>query len=238
MKGSGENLDMMLFDYLEGNYSEERASQIEKEIASDPLIQEELSLWKSTYIQAAWPDTSVLEATLVQKSIPSLNFTFFLNSILVICLTFFSSTNTPVDPLFESSHELFHADELSAKKPVFLITNELEWPEIGMINDSPPIETSNIRETELIQEVNQTVSIASLPALENISPGFNDFSTTAPLSMVERANTKPTPITKKIDRKTSRAYRKMLNKGRNDRMAKEFMKGDVPYVVPVDPSNF
>lgn len=238
MKASEENIDMTLFNYLEGNYSEERALQIEKEIASDPLIQEELSLWKSSYIQSEWHDTSAMEATLIQRPIPSFNFTLFLNSILVICLTFFSSTNTPLDRPVRQNHQLFTADTLKAKAPVFLITNDLDWPDTEIKNYAPLFEKSSMNEIGSFQETIQVVSSVSLPALDQICPRFTNFSIAAPQSIVERKITESTPITKKMVRETSQAYRKMINKSQKESAAREFIKGNIPYVVPIDTRNF
>lgn len=102
MKTSEEHIDIMLFDYLEGNLSSSEVKQVEGQIASDPLIKEELNIWKESYIQADhYPTTLALESQLLQST-GSVSFTLFLNSILVVCLTLISSTNPKLEPFSTS----------------------------------------------------------------------------------------------------------------------------------------
>ena len=67
MKYSEEDIDIMLFDYLEGNLPEDEIKLIESQIASDPLIKEELTLWESSYIHEDFFDTSVVESSIYEK---------------------------------------------------------------------------------------------------------------------------------------------------------------------------
>ena len=117
MKYSEENIDLMLFDYLEGDLTSNEVSQIEMQIASDPLISEELNTWRKTYIKAELPDTKFFETQLLQPINP-FSFTLFINSILVICLTLISSTNRQLIPSSTPMTNNQNLYSITAKQPI------------------------------------------------------------------------------------------------------------------------
>lgn len=236
MKTSEENVDIMLFDYLEGNLSSNEVKQVERQIASDPLIKEELNIWKESYIQADhYPTTVVLESQLLQST-GSFSFTLFLNSILVVCLTLISSTNPELEPFSTSpiSHQSLPA--LVSKMPPSQIVYQqviIEPKQVLVTSSTTPNDKVHYEAVQNAELVYQT-----FPELVKLNPGWFHYPEKHPESMnvVYVKTTKPT--TKTALRKKEREIRKWKKKAARERMAAEFIKGDIPYVVPVNPNNF
>lgn len=237
MRASEEHIDKMLFNYLEGNFSDEKALQVEREIASDPLIMEELNLWKSSYIHNDFYATSVIETSLLQKPTLFNPITFFLNSILVIGITFFSSTNQKINYASTSHLNVFNINYLEPKEPQHLISNQT----ISVLVKSPATTRSHlvgslngqIEEFEILARVSIQV-----PELSSIPPDWIKSIIIHPKSIKINHTLDAPLLAQKELRKKERAIRRMKKKALQDRMASEFIKGDIPYVVPVNPNNF
>ena len=237
MRASEKHIDKMLFNYLEGNFSDEKALQVEKEIASDPLIQDELNLWKSSYIHEGFYATSTIETSLLQKPTLFNPITFFLNSILVIGITFFSSTNQKINLASTSHLNVLNINYLEPKEPQSLFSN---LPISVLAKPIAPtrshfVESLNGQIEEF--EIRTRVSI-QVPELSSISPDWIE-SIKIHSKSIKINHTLDAPLlAQKELRKKERAIRRMKKKALQDRMASEFIKGDIPYVVPVDPNNF
>ena len=235
MRTSAEHIDAMLFDYLEGNLSIDESKQAEIKIASDPLIHEELTIWKQTYIQAdQYPTTTVLESQLLQGT-GSFSFTLFLNSILVICLTLVSGTNPKLNtfstlPIYQSLPAL---DGIMPSSRIAHSLVNIEPKQIVASAVIVPHQTNQSKEWKKSNQIYQAI-----PALGKITPERFFYAKRLPES-IDVAYVKTTKHPSKTAlRKKERELRRWKKKAARDRMAAEFIKGDIHYIVPVNPNNF
>ena len=236
MNYSDENIDVMLFDYLEGNLSEEESVRVESQIASDPLIKQELNIWKQSYVESEDYTTSILESQLLHSP-GSFSFTLFLNSILVVCLTIISSTNPKPDPFSISQSHTKNSEVMKGEK----LQSLFSYHSIGI----PVISLKSLSEVQTMEsnELMSNVKISHHPALQlpemsMLTPARNETLIILPKTMVVEQEQEGELCTIKELRKKEKAIRKMHKKAERERMAFEFMKGDIPYVVPVNPNNF
>lgn len=235
MKYSEEDIDIMLFDYLEGNLPEDEIKLVESQIASDPLISEELNTWKQSYIQADHYQTAAMESQLL-KSSGSFSFTLFLNSVMLVCLTLISSTNPKIDPFSTSTIRHQTITSLTAIKP----TSHIDFHNIAIHpHQIMPVEVNSSLKKMLIKEATvKTPLLSPTPEIANLPFGLVDYVIKHPAS-IETAEAMDAPlITQKVSRKEERALRRMKKKALRDKAASEFIKGNIPYVVPIDPQNF
>jgi len=238
MKTSEEHIDIMLFDYLEGNLSSHEVKQVEDQIASDPLIHEELNVWKESYIQSDhFPITSVLESQLLQST-GSFTFTLFLNSILVVCLTIISGTNPKLESFSTSTIPYQNLPALDGIIPLSQIAfhkAQIEPEQIVGATYFTPLEKTNSDENEYIQDLHESEAI---PELAKLYPEWTHHPKKHPNSIEMEKGQDLQIVNRKELRKKEREQRKWKKKAARDRMAYEFMKGNIPYVVPVNPNNF
>jgi len=237
MRYSEEDIDIMLFDYLEGNLPDNELELVNLQIAEDPIIREELSLWKSSYVQADFYNTSALESTLVRRSVPAFNFNFHLNSILIICIAVFTGTKINT-----------HGLELNTNQMQILtiesIPPEIQIQSVEKVTTSkkiPPIETTGVvLEYEKSVQGEIAISVPE-PIWPNFAPVINELQIN-PIENIAMDSRQMSPFlvkdVKKMDRKSKRAKQKMQRKAVQNQKASEFLKGNVPYVVPVDTQNF
>lgn len=233
MRTSEEHIDNMLFNYLEGNLSDGKAQQVEREIASDPLINGELNLWKQSFVHADFYNTTTIEPQLLQSP-GSFGFTFFLNSILVVCIALISSTNPKINPLSTSTMIQENLSSLEANKPSSQFDNQLIMIKPKQVKSSTHIVP--LQKVAIIER--ETIDLVSIPELANLSPKSIHFPKKHPKSIEINSMLNAPMITKKELRKKERALGRMKQKAARERMAYEFMKGDIPYIVPVNPNNF
>lgn len=234
MRRSEESIDLMIFDYLEGNMTMEEQLDFEANAAVDALLKEELEIWQSTYIASEIPDTGVLENSLIHKPSPFASFTFYLNTILIVAVSFIS--NTQIEREFDVVHGLeIPSIELVKKSPNY--GAELEGMLISVMHKvvSKPVALS-----EEFEDLSLMRKSEPLSSLHMQLVNFEEYLLN-PMLEVEISKIKNSDIPeeqKKTDRKHFRYINRMRNKAARQRRAYEFMKGDVPYVVPIDTRNF
>lgn len=234
MKYSEENIDIMLFDYLEGNLTRNEALEVEEHIASDPLIKEELNTWERSYVKPEkFPALTALESQLLQSP-ASFSFTLFLNSILLVCVTFIAGINPDIFSSPINQNKML--PPIEAKKP----SSELVYQRSN-IN---PVEVAKSKinisqqETEVINSETSAAITMPVSELDHISPSWDQHHEKLPDFISFKNTRKQGGATKKEIRRRAKKLRQMKRKSMRDQMALEFIKGDIPYVVPVDPKNF
>lgn len=234
MRRPEENMDLMIFEYLEGNMSMEEQYDFEAQAAVDELLKEELELWKSTYITSEIPDTGVLENALIQKPSPFTSFTFYLNTILIVAISFISNTQ------IEKEIDVVHRIEIPSIELVKKVPANFKEENGRFIPAIHKIDMEDKTAFEEIEELSQPKNKVFLTYLKTRSLYFDEYWMD-PNEHVEISKVKHVKIfkdQKKTDRKQLRHLRKMRNKAARQRRAHEFMKGDVPYVIPIDTKNF
>lgn len=237
MRTLGENTDLVLFDYLEGNFSEDQMTQIEKEINADPLMAEELEIWQSSRIESGFYDTAELENDLIRETVLSFNFSFYLNSLLIMGIAVFTGTNSKTIPLTlaAATHVLPKAEAIP---PQVVFQQVDSTPEILIFPHQKVTASFAEYETSFTQTTALNIPRIMQPKLEPVESANHLISVEPTEMAISPASTATAKEIKKIDRKSMKAKNRMQRKAKQNRMASEFMKGDIPYVVPIDTQNF
>ncbi len=243
------SLDLLLFQYVEGELDAGQARQLERRLATDAALREELNLWQESFVQADFHDTSELEKTLLAgKTTHGLRFNLS-NCVLLLLLAAMlfrpapATKENPTRPVgsqaetpiaFELGNKLApEISEAGPKKPVAangrpsrqnkpLTLAEPELPETQGNNqmqfatiELPPLTPHLALETETlaIQSPNWTDKLARVKLKGFVAP-------------------------KKQTGQQRRQIIRMKEKALQQRQANEFLKGNVPYVVPLKTDNF
>lgn len=226
--------EMMLFDYLEGSLSEREVAALEAELLIDPDLKDELNEWQNSYINAEIFDTSKLETQIIDATSSGYNILSYLNLLLVVGF------------MFLSGHKIQNGLKAEATKPFYASINTLEakntsYRNMTNCNIIPSVNPKHMVDTNLQfpQEVtkNQILAIESmvyrpLEGVTIVSVGIGSLKTRyKPKSQKKK-------MTRKQVRKQEREIARIKRKAVEKRQAYEFMKGNTPYVVPLDLNNF
>jgi hypothetical protein len=252
MKPSAEDwenleLDKLLFEYLEGNLPEEQARELEQKAASDTLLGTELEYWKETKVLAEFYDTSLLEEKLLQVgSVPTkqpveatknTNAPFYVFAWLVcVCSVWpIKLKKEKIDSAPEYTYEITVMEKNNSILPLIA-----QVPEASSRNKSPETQKEDLPISTSISTESKKPYFPNLRKLEPgqlaVSPKLHEVS--IPVSASKKLRPTKAPATKIITRKQARQIAHMKEKGLQRRMANEFLKGRVPYVVPLNTQNF
>jgi hypothetical protein len=234
MKWSERNMDQVIFDYLEGDLPAEEKVQFEVEALRDDVLKEELELWQASYVSSDSYDTSLLENSLlsVPKITPFSSFTFYLNTVLILAISFVSSSRVKIEPEAFTVRNTIPTIEIVAKSPV--LNSEVFAPSLPNSLILTP-ETSHVNDPALDFSYNREEII--LESLETQQMIWSRFQMN-PAKPIEIKSIKLPAKPKEKDRRTLRQIERMKGRFERERKAAEFMRGDIPYVVPVDTQNF
>ncbi|MDO1449141.1 hypothetical protein Q0590_22885 [Rhodocytophaga aerolata] len=252
MKPSAEDwenqeLDKLLFEYLEGNLPDEQARELEKKAASDALLGTELEYWKETKVTAELYDTHLLEERLVRvESIPAkqpVESTKNTNASLyafvwLVCIC-------SVWPIRLKQEKT----TLAPKYIVEILAREKSTPILAIVEQKQ--ETRFTKRNSETQKRDLPIStslytektIPHLPDLRKVESNQLPVSRQIqeiriPASASKKLRVPAIPATRTITRKQARQIARMKEKALQRRMANEFLKGRVPYVVPLNTQNF
>ncbi|WP_224997561.1 hypothetical protein [Cesiribacter sp. SM1] len=239
-----ESRDLLLFDYLEGNLTEERAAMLKKALSTDHQLQAELELWKDSFVVQEFYATDVLEDKLLRKvkkpfpvTGPAAGFLLLLVASLLSFIpagedehvTYFIKRPLPESPLTEAApaDEKALEAEVNAGAPAIPSNLALQRPaEQQIVVVAPPVAVSD--------------RLAALPHTLGGMPETKDsfLKTAVPAVMESRESPARLHPTKEYSRKKERQIRRMKEKALQQKKANEFIKGNRPYVVPLDTQNF
>ena len=234
MKWSDRNMDRVMFDYLEGELSGEERHQLEVEALHNDVLREELELWQSSYVDSEFYDTSLLEGSLVSipKITPFSSFTFYLNSILIIAISFISSTKVQLEPEMLTVRNTFTATRIEAKIPE-LKPGEFVPVSPTTLNGIPETYSSNDPAFDLSFDREEI----DFEIMEMHPMVWSDLQMNPEGKVEIKALKVPVKLREK-DRKKLRQIERMKGRAERERRAAEFMRGNIPYVVPIDTQNF
>ncbi len=94
--------------------------------------------------------------------------------------------------------------------------------------------------TEVERNVNESVVPAPIPEIKSRPLEVNEAIAQLPLTGIKVQKVKPKPIAvaRTLSRRQGRTIMRMKEKARQQRQADQFLKGNVPYVVPLNSENF
>lgn len=239
-----ESRDLLLFDYLEGNLSEDKTAMLQQALAADPALQAELNSWQAGVVTAAFYPTGQLEEELLKipQASPGLTYSGLAWSlVLLLLLSLLPSADHPL--LLQSGQE--------EKQPQQQVQDGQQQPLPEVVapareaagtlaeasrssNASLPLQAQS--PAPLQPEI---ARVEELPLLEPLSPEEEQVRLLVPKLQPLPAMEQPRQIApKQISRQQARQIRKMKEKALQQRQANEFIKGNRPYVVPLEQKNF
>ena len=260
MKGSTnylpqEESDRLLFDYLEGGLSPAEEEMLEERLLSDSLLQEDLESWKESYVTQDFSPTEALEKKILANT-PG-RFTYFrmgaaallVLSLFISLFYFFGFEEAAVERLVQELKKVVATEPVPIEEPVDKIAgnNQKSAP------DQP-------RQT-VVAEVQERSSFAkAVPEKkpekkELAAPAFIQEALPEPEKLLAKLEMAPIPPLERqvkmakvkiqadraifsISKKEQRKVNRMKRKNQEKRMAREFIKGNRPYVVPLNTQNF
>ena len=239
----GESRDLLLFDYLEGNLSAERAAMVEEALAHDPDLRAELEMWRESFVVQDFYATDALEAELLRKSSKPFSFSGSAAGFLVVLVTSMFS----FIPVGEKEASLLH-DRIGLPLAEVDAVQETDDAKVEdgetkaiLVHDSAPHKSTNTpaaaAETDNILIFKQE---ELLPHAKRLKPeeGAIILVKVEPAAVNKQEQKARQPQSKKFSRKQERQVKRMKRKALQQKKANEFIKGNRPYVVPLDTQNF
>jgi hypothetical protein len=239
-----EALDEVVFDYLEGNLSAEEKEAFEVLMNESEVTSYQVKLWQNAYVGEALPSVEMLEQRLLrpvagnsavqssfwQKLLSGLTVVF---SALIIQYSGFEFESFPIANV---------APRVIDQTRINLQSKAIET-ECTETIISPQLIKRDTRDKVTSQEVHAE----TLPVLLNISSLNTSLlkeATTgdARVKDFEIQRTESNLGVKTVKRKLSGSERRSMNRKKRKeyekKIATKFMKGNVPYVVPLKSNNF
>ena len=242
---SEHDLDLHIFEYLEGNLSPDLASELESQATFDDSLEEELNCWKATVFEQDFHNTELLEKKLYEiPSIHNKNVTsstyFPTLAILTLMLSFVPLSferynNGTVEHIVHlESNDTGKSDKnpdlpnLSNFEPKINVSKEGNKTAKRGLTVQPYEDRWEFEEITPLEPLKEAESIYT--ASMNTKIAFVDEPAEKSISILKRKGPKR-------DGKTRRSIERFKEKALQERRAMEFMKGNRPYVVPLN-SNF
>lgn len=230
--------DELIFDFLEGNLSpdETEAFMLLKE--ESELFNREVRLWQNAYIDEPLPSVKALEEKLLIK--PNTHSGNFSTRIFTALIIMFMFTVIPEDRTMQSCSETFAIQRDAAKtinrqEQIKNFQRNLTFKENKIKFDQR--EKHHPVTAEVDQNEYQSV-VFSERKPESLFK--TKVLTLQKIEIIKIGNRKP-PSNIAGKNWTSKEKRQIRKKRWHDirtREAKKFLKGNVPYVVPLNSNNF
>lgn len=243
-----ESKDLLLFDYLEGNLTPERARELEEALVEDPDLRSELAHWKESFVvQDFWP-TNALEEQMLLKAGKTFTFTAPAAGFVVVFLaslfSFLPISEQPQMPLLLPVAELkVQAPAPEAKVQPALVPAQPKVP-LGLTEYGvDKAATAAEKELPLLNHQQEVVPKRAVPQSIMYQQPLHVSLTEKVAGAVEAPhltnNLQAQQLEpRKISKKAARQISRMKKKARQRKQAAEFLKGNRPYVVPLDTKNF
>jgi hypothetical protein len=234
-------LDELIFDYLEGNLDTNEKEAFEILLSENDTLQQLVKQWKNTIITESFPATRELEQRIIK---PDKNVVRIFSSRLFIVgmllLFIFSLTETK-EELPNHAHlqkeiilpEVNDSEELLCEPfPASFTREAIQNTNRKKITTQKKI--SSYQELSLRKEPETLLTLSTpstTPLTETLSP-------TPAITMVDDVSIKIWQEKNKFTRSTQRKINKKRRKDYEEKLALPFLKGKVPYVVPLNTKNF
>ena len=244
-KFSEQDPDLRIFDYLEGNLPPSLTSQLESQATYDDSLEEELNSWKATFIEQEFHNTELLEQKLHQ--IPSVinknvttNFYFPSIAILTIMLSFTPLSFERYNNVASEHVVTLESKDIGKSEKQNLspdLSNFAPIIDIKEVADRATIMSPIDKHTEENREFSEISPLEPLKEAESNHSVYINTKIAFVKEPVEKSNSVPKNEAPKRSKKMRRAIEKFKEKALQERRAMEFIKGNKPYVVPLN-TNF
>lgn len=270
MKAPEENstqneLDLLLFEYLEGALSEAQKQDLEDKLGKDLDLQTEMEYWMESVVEQDFYPTEQLEKNLMEIPAKPWYATFYFNVFLGVLLVGMFSF-LPLSKKEEVAIEAARLEALTKEEPA-IANQEMPFIPIASVSPAPEVTLSSKKAVEMgiakpVQELptaHEDYRVLYFPAISSITPestlAFSEsIITTRGPEKVSVTKTRTQSMSRKearkkirvaardrsqsINRKEARKIARMKDKAHQERMARQFMKGKRAYVVPLNTKNF
>jgi hypothetical protein len=234
--------ELLFFNYLEGNLSQEEAKELESTLLTDVSLQTELFYWRESFVEADNYDTTSLELTLLKPEALSIRSIGPLQAIIAALLASLLSL-VPV-PLAVKSPNMFHTYTISSLLPEkteqqVILPGLNENTLVKQHIKQMPITEDIPARTSLTYATPQQIVVTPLPVLKLQALPKNETNKLALLAKKEiKMHWKKKSAVRTLSGKERRQIARMKERALQRRRANEFLKGRVPYVVPLNTNNF
>jgi anti-sigma factor RsiW len=252
--------DKLLFQYLEGELTDEQTRTLEARLAADPALRSELDLWQAAYVTPDEHDTTALEGRLLKESAPSLGASLsrWVPDLLLVAALFLAipllkepaptTAETHLPPATRQA-ERFPNGTPAAKQPASVPDRA---PQPVRAQQEPVAADHAVpvgrlpRPTQEAQGETALPPVATVPmwAVDPLEPVTTLQAVPAPdgtgLGFVVGRPVKKVKVSapRTLTRRQQRALARMKRRAIQQRKDNEFLKGNIPYVVPLDPNSF
>lgn len=238
---ASDEYDQIIFDYLEGNLSPNEREAFEILMSSSETLSSRTSEWKATYLTDKAPlDTTGLEG-IIMTSFKKSKWHYTFNSITaaVIILSFLPMRLSDAPSTFLPTSTLNLKDSIETKDIVLVEScksiNAFAKKATVMVKVRSQLMVALPKKTQENGIISEPV-VAEMPSIKTIVPLLDVPKISIPEVKVRRVGNH-----KKIIHRSSKERRDINRKKRNahqKNIEKEFMKGNIPYVVPLDVTSF
>ncbi len=243
-----DEVDKLLFDYLEGSLNDVVAAELEDKLIYDSNLQEELKYWQDAYIKQDFYDNTFIEDKLkeaneVSKKVSKENY-FIIIITIASLLSFMPFNIDKVQPNRNGQVPL----ELLASEAASEVEKLEPINHILAADDAFP-ESVIKGEREIISGIGATKpndKVRSYYEIEFIKPiSIKNLRSEAVYYFEKQIFLSPSKgkIEKQqvlnvfiISKKEQRAIEKAKEKALQKRIEEKFMRGGKPYVVPLNPN--
>jgi hypothetical protein len=239
-----EAIDEVIFDYLEGNLSAEEKDAFDVLLNESEVTTYQVKLWRNAYVNEPLPSVEILEQRLLRPVAgnPAVQSSFWQKLLIGLTIAFSaliiqkSGFEFPTSPIANVS------PTISDETP----TN-LEWKMVEIECPDDLVSPQHLKTNSKDYETPRQLHVMTLPVLLNISNVNTSVLEQALMGDVELRGfeilvTEPNLGVKTVKRRLSASERRSINRKKRkeyeNKMAIKFMKGNVPYVVPLKSNNF
>ena len=249
MKGLDNNLDEVFFNYYEGNLSETEKTELFSLLDDNPSLHHDFMLWKNAYVHEPLPEICAMERSLIKKEIWSSRAKGYVAVSVAACagivLLFWLITaerkldqksnilKTPIEEnnKSEASEFLQSNNNVILNKNIISPTNKNQLPSVKE-NFHPIVSVQDTVTAKLDMVNEKNTNIVSDVSIDT----FNIDN--VPLHLEQKDIQNVTPQTIQLSKKELKKIQKAKERAKTRRQEQEFLKGDQPYVVPIDPNRF
>jgi hypothetical protein len=231
------NMDEIFFEYFEGNLNEADRIQVLDFVKKNPEYAEEFNSWGSSFLNEPIAEVPGLEKLLIKDFAFSSYWTkLTLGSFLLLSIVSFGSKSKVV---LKTSPEIQRIKAKTADIPSINNPEVKPIPERGKksilhFKRTVSIKQDNIDSTLKIEKLNFD-QIANPTVKDSIIQDQNQTQSVSP--SLEQGKEKEL-LTRKEERKELRKIERYKRRQAEVKRQQEFLKGDKPYVVPVNPNAF
>ncbi len=249
MKGLDNNMDEVFFDYYEGNLSENEKTELFSLLDDNPSLHHDFMLWKNAYVHEPLPPIGAMERSLIKHEKWSFTAKTYAALGIAACagimVLFWLITaerkldqksnvlNTPIKENNEPAVSDFSqsTNKVILKKNITRPTNKNQLPSVKE-NFQPRVSSIDTVTARLDMVKEKNSDIVSDVSIDT----FN--IDTEPLQLEENVIENMTQQAMPLSKKELKKIQKAKERAKIRRQEQEFLKGDQPYVVPIDPNRF